>query len=333
VTEGPTSRSGGRAVALISIVTPAYNESANLPILYKRIVQTLQQLECSWEWIVVDDHSWDATFDVIRGIAATDSRVHGLRLARNSGSHLAVSCGLKASQGQCAVILAADLQDPPETIADLMAKWRGGAQIVWAVRARREGVKTHMIMFGRLYYWIMRRIIGMKEMPAAGADFFLIDRSVVDVFRHFRESNISILALFTWMGFRQEQILYVKQARLHGTSGWNLTKMLKLVVDSITSFSYVPIRLMSYTGFVIGTTGLLCAIFAAVRLILGYSIAAWMILLSALLVLSGVQIVFMGVLGEYLWRTLDEARRRPRFIIEDTTPEFERLARDGEFLS
>ena len=286
----------------------------------------LEGLGVPWEWVVVDDHSRDATFDVIRGIAAADPRVRGLRLSRNSGAHLALTCGLSACSGQCAVLVAADLQDPPETVLPLFEKWRAGAQVVWAVRAQREGEKASTLLFARVYYWIMRKVVGLREIPATGADFFLLDRRVIDAFRDFQESNISMLALITWMGFRQDHIEYVKQARLHGSSGWTLGKKLKLVVDSVTSFTYLPIRMMSYLGFCVALLGFLYAAFVAVHALSGQPIQGWSSLMVVVLIIGGFQMLLMGVLGEYIWRTLDETRRRPRFLIEDATPRAETAA-------
>jgi polyisoprenyl-phosphate glycosyltransferase len=321
----------GAGTPRVSVVTPAFNESANLPVLYQHLVQVMNGLG-DWEWIVIDDHSRDATFQVIQGLAAADRRVHGVRLARNSGSHLALACGLKAARGECAVLLAADMQDPPETVPALLEKWQAGAHVVWAVRAKREGVKAHMLWVSHLYYWIMRRVIGLTTMPPTGADFFLLDRRVIDVFREFQETNVSLLALIVWMGFRQEYISYVKQARLHGTTGWTLKKMLKLLADSVTSFSEVPIRLMSYTGLVISGLGLVDAVFEGFRAFTGWPGPSWGPLLAALLIVGGLQILAMGVLGEYVWRALDESRQRPRFLIEDATREIQSIVLDRRFM-
>lgn len=263
----------------------------------------------------MDDHSRDDTFGVVAGIAQQDERVRAIRLARNSGSHTAITCGLRQARGDCAVVLAADLQDPPETLPALLAQWQAGAQVVWAVRARREGESASAVGFARLYYLIMRRLVGMQEMPASGADFFLLDRRVLDAFRQFRESNVSILALLTWMGFRQASITYEKQARLHGRSGWSLGKKFKRVVDSVTSFSYLPIRLMSLAGFVVAIIGFLYAAVVVVNALAGRPAQGWASLMVVVLV-GGVQMLMMGVLGEYLWRALDETRGRPRYLIE-----------------
>lgn len=303
--------------ALLSVVTPAYNEQHNLPVLYQRLNDALAEQQLQWEWIVIDDHSSDGSFERLRSLAAQDPRVVAVRLARNSGSHAAVNCGLRRAKGDCAVVLAADLQDPPETISALIRKWRDGAQIVWAVRAEREGESLGTRGFARLYYWLMRRIVGFKEMPPTGADFFLADRRVLDILAQFNETNVSLLALLTWMGFRQAKILYTKQARLHGKSGWTLEKKLKLVVDSVTSFSYLPLRFMAYLGFAVAGLGFLYSLFVISNAMLGAPVAGWSSLMVVVLVIGGIQMMMMGMLGEYVWRALDESRRRPRFIIED----------------
>jgi dolichol-phosphate mannosyltransferase len=179
-----------------------------------------------------------------------------------------------------------------------------------------------------VYYWIMRNVVGMKDMPATGADFFLLDRKVADAFRQFGEANTSILALITWMGFRQERVQYDKHARLHGRSGWTLAKKLKLVVDSVASFSYMPIRLMSVLGFLVAAVGFVYAIVVVVNALRGSPAEGWSSLMVVVLVLGGFQMAMMGVLGEYLWRALDEARRRPRYIVEATT---QQLSPPGAF--
>ncbi len=305
---------------LLSVVTPAYNEEHNLPVLYERLCETLAEAPFRWEWIVVDDHSDDASFQIVSEIAGADERVSGFRLARNFGSHAALTCGLHNARGDCAVVMAADLQDPPEVITELVEKWHEGTQVVWAVRARREGESLSTVGFSRLYYWIMRRFVGLRRVPATGADFFLVDRRVMEALKQFDETNVSILMLLSWMGFRQDQISYSKRARLHGESGWSLRKKFKLVIDSITSFTYRPIRMMSYLGFLIASMGFVIATMVVIdKLLMADRITpGWASLMVIILVLGGLQMLMLGVLGEYLWRALDESRRRPRFLIESS---------------
>jgi len=298
---------------LISLISPAFNESENLGPLYERLAAAMAAVGVDWEWIVVDDHSRDNTFDVLRALTARDPRVRGVRLARNSGSHVAITCGLHLAKGDAAIMLAADLQDPPETIRAMLERWRAGAEVVWATRRERPGDRTHS-GFAAVYYWIMRRVVGMKEMPERGADFFLIGKPVLDAFRQFRERNVSVLALITWIGFRQETIEYDKQPRTAGRSGWTLARKIKLVVDSIVSFTDLPIRLCWYGGAALLALAVVVGVIGIAQLpTLG---AALLLMLSVVLGLAGLQLIALGLIGEYVWRTLDEARGRPQYLIE-----------------
>jgi dolichol-phosphate mannosyltransferase len=298
---------------MLSILTPAFNEAANLPALYARLVETMGAIGGEWEWIIVDDHSRDDTFAVIEGLALRDARVRGFRLARNSGSHVAITCGLHHVDGAAAVMMAADLQDPPETLTAMLDKWRRGAQVVWAVRRAQPGGKSHA-GFAAFYYWIMRRLVGMKEMPARGADFFLIDRAVIEAFRRFPERNVSVLALITWLGFRQDSVEYDKQPRAAGHSGWTLARKITLVIDSVTSFSDFPIRLCAYAGASLIAIALVILIVSLV--LLPTLLAGLLFVLSVIIGLAGLQLLALGIVGEYVWRALDEARRRPAYLIE-----------------
>jgi dolichol-phosphate mannosyltransferase len=298
---------------MLSILTPAFNEEQNLEALYRRLASVVTQMGLDWEWVIVDDHSRDDSFAVIQRLAAVDARVKGIRLARNSGSHVAITCGLHHVRGDAAVMMASDLQDPPETLPALVAAWRRGAQVVWAARRALPG-EPRYARFAALYYWIMRRVVGMTEMPSRGADFFLVDRVVIDAFCRFRESHPSVLALITSLGFRQEVIEYDKQPRTAGRSGWTRARQIALVVDSVTGFSEAPIRFISYAGAGLGALGLLLALLGVVLLPnLG---AGLLILLAAVVGLGGLQLLAIGVVGEYVWRALGAARRRPLYLIE-----------------
>ncbi len=302
---------------LLSVVTPAFREELNLPILYERLKSVLDAQAVDWEWIIVDDHSTDNTFDVISSLAANDGRVRGIRFSRNFGSHAAIMCGLRHAKGECAVILAGDLQDPPELVPALLEEWHKGAQTVWAVRRTRERERASTIILGWLYHAIIRRI-GGGYRPLMGADFFLLDRRVIDAVIQFRETHVSLLNLISWMGFRQAFISYDKQPRLHGKSGWNLEKKIRLALDSITAFSYVPIRIISYVGIFTAGLGFLYALWVICNALTGSPPSGWSSLMVVLLVVSGLQMLMLGMLGEYLWRTLDEVKQRPRYIIEAT---------------
>jgi glycosyltransferase involved in cell wall biosynthesis len=298
---------------MLSILTPAYNEAANLEALYRRIVTVMQGLGVEWEWVIVDDHSGDETFAVVRGLAQADPRVRGVRLARNVGSHAAITCGLHTVHGEAAIMMAADLQDPPETVGAMVSRWRDGARIVWAVRRELPGQTTHT-GFARLYYWVMRHVVGMKEIPARGADFFLIDRVAIDVFRQYRERNISVLALVASLGFTQAHVDYDKAPRVAGQSGWTLARKAKLVVDSITAFTDLPIRLCAYAGGLLLLVGLV--LLAAGRAVLPGTAPDVVLAVAVVVTLSGLQLLALGVVGSYVWRALDEARRRPQYAIE-----------------
>jgi dolichol-phosphate mannosyltransferase len=300
---------------MISILTPAFNESVNLENLHARLTQTMAQLGEEWEWLIIDDHSRDDTFAVVQRLALMDSHVRGIRLARNRGSHVAITCGLHHVRGEAAVMMASDLQDPPETLGALLQTWRSGAQVVWATRREQPGDQTHA-GFASIYYWIMRNIVGMQEIPARGADFFLIDRVVIDAFRRCDEQHVSVFALITWLGFRQEYIEYDKQPRAAGRSGWTIARKIKLVVDSITAFSDAPITACWLIGAALMVIGFLSIV---VGLTVFESLqAAVVVLLGAIAGGTGLVLCALAMLGEYVWRALDQSRRRPLYLIEAT---------------
>ncbi len=299
---------------MLSLVTPAFNEAANLQALYDRVTSTMATVGEDWEWIVVDDHSVDGTFACIRDLAAKDPRVRGLRLARNSGSHMAITAGLHHARGGAAVVMAADLQDPPEVVGSMLARWREGAQVVWATRRARPGKRTHA-GFAAIYYWVMRRVVGLSAIPARGADFFLLDRRVLDAFGRHAERQVSIFALISSMGFRQAFVGYDKQPRAAGRSGWTLAKKAALVADSVTAFSAFPLRAVAVVGAALMVGGLAIGLWAWT----GAHGGAVLALASALAVFTGLQLAALGLVGEYVWRGLELSRRRPVYLVEAAT--------------
>jgi dolichol-phosphate mannosyltransferase len=305
-------------MACLSIVIPVFNEAKTLPLLREHLMAVADRLDVEVDIVLVDDHSRDETPQMIRQWQSKDPRVTYVRLSRNCGSHAAVAAGLKHCIGDCAVLLAADLQDPPEIIPNLLIPWRGGYHVVWANRAEREGESWRTKVLAGLYYRLMRRI-ALPEMSAAGSDVVLLDRKVIDAWTQIPEKNTSLMAMILWMGFQQTSIEYVKQARHAGDSKWTLSKRIKLAVDSVVSFSYVPIRFMSCAGLVMAACGFFYAVVVLLGRLFGWVVAGtgYAALMTVLLVGQGMILSMLGVLGEYLWRTYDEARGRPRYIIEE----------------
>lgn len=310
-------------MALISAVIPVYNEQENLPQLADRVFAVADRLreDCDdLELVLVDDSSSDRTQQIAKELVGIGRHVRYIRLSRNCGSHAALAAGLQFCVGDAAILMAADLQDPPELITTFIEHWRKGFEVVWAVREGRDGEKLRTRTLARIYYRIMRWT-ALPDLPATGADFVLIDRKVINAFLQIPERNTSIMAVIHWMGFRQTSFDYVKQARRAGRSKWTLAKKVKLLIDSIVSFSYLPIRLMAVVGALMACCGFLYATIVIVARFQGWisaeKDAGFAALMTVLLVSQGTILFMLSVLGEYLWRTFDEARGRPRYMVQE----------------
>ncbi len=304
---------------MISILTPAYNEELNLSSLYDRMCKALEKIEQEWEWIIIDDHSRDNTFDVVKKMAAEDDHVRGLRLSKNFGSHNAYLCGLLHAKGNAVIGMSGDGQDPPELIPELLNEWLKGYQVVWASRNSSNNESFFARIFSGVYYAIMRKFVGISNIPKKGADLFLVDSIVCDELKKCQEKNISIFAMINWMGFRQKLVYYDRQDRLHGSTGWTFGKKFKLLIDSVVGFSYLPIRIMGAVGALVSILGLMYIPYLIMNAILGQPIPGWSELIIVVLILGGIQMLMLAVLGEYLWRTLEESRNRPSYLIEEVT--------------
>jgi dolichol-phosphate mannosyltransferase len=302
----------------LSVITVFLDEARNLPQLKERLLAVLERSDLETEYLLVDDHSSDASGEIARTWVAEQPRTTYIRLSRNCGSHAAIAAGLRFATGDCAVVMAADLQDPPEVIPSLLERWRAGYDVVWACRSGRVGETLATRLTSKVYYWLMRSL-ALPEMPAQGADFLLMGRKVIDACNALSEKHTSIFAMILWMGFRQSSVAYVKQARYDGRSKWTPAKKLKLAIDSLLGFSYLPIRAMSVLGILMTLGGFLYATVVVVGRLSGWVAAGtgFAALMTVLLVGQGVILVTLGILGEYLWRTLDEARGRPRYIVEE----------------
>ena len=304
----------------LSIVIPVYNEEAVLPVLIGRLrgfVERLAPLDV--EIILIDDHSSDRSHDLLKEICRSDERFRYARLAKNSGSHVAILAGLTQARGGCAVFLAADLQDPPELISQMLDLWRSGHHVVWAVREEREGVSKIDLFLSNLFYRLLN-FLGEVNLPPRGSDFALLDRKAVRALLQSAGSNPSIAGEIARLGFSSSQISYTKEKRAAGSSKWTLKKKLAAFADAFVSFSYAPLRVMSYLGMLCSLLGFSYALLVAVlRLMTRTPVQGWSSLIVVVLVLGGVQMMMLGILGEYLWRTLEAARQRPVYFLEDSS--------------
>ena len=302
---------------VFSIIAPIYNELENLPLLYARVREELDKTEQEWELIMVDDGSKDGSTEIIRKLAVSDERVRPVIFARNFGHQIAVSAGLDYSRGDAVIIIDSDLQDPPEVIGELIAKWREGFEVVYAVRTEREGETKFKTWTASLFYRMIDRITDVK-IPLDTGDFRLMDRKVVNIMVAMREHNRFLRGMSAWTGFRQIGVEYKRKARHAGVTKYPLKKMLRLAMNAVTGFSMWPLQLATRLGIAIGALGLL-AIPVVIVLHLAadvqfYGLATLAILMT---LLSALILVFLGVIGEYLGRIYDEAKNRPLYIVAE----------------
>ena len=300
-----------------SIIAPVYNENETLPALYARVKEIMDTTGEPWELIIVDDGSTDGSTESIRDLGNRDNRVRPVIFARNFGHQLAVTAGLDYSRGQAVVIIDADLQDPPEVILDLIAKWREGYEVVYAVRAEREGESWFKLFTASVFYRIIYRITDV-DIPMDTGDFRLLDRKVVNVIKQMRERHRFLRGMSVWVGFRQTGVKYRRAARYAGETKYPFKRMFKFALDAITSFSYFPLQVATYLGFVsAGLSILAIPIVIAMRLAGSQAFFGQATTLIAVLFLGGVQLISLGILGEYIGRLYDEAKGRPLYIVTE----------------
>jgi polyisoprenyl-phosphate glycosyltransferase len=299
---------------LISVVVPAMNEEDNIQPFYEAVKAVTDSLPgFRWEFILVDDGSTDATVDRILALREKDRRVRLVQLSRNFGAYAAVRAGFDYARGDACITISADLQDPPDLFRDFASQWQEGHHIVWGVRERRDDPWTKRVA-ASLFYDLIRRL-ALADLPEHGMDCGLFDRKVVDVFRQIRDKNSITFMTIYWMGFRQARIPYHRQSRRFGKSKWPVGKRVKSALDVITAFSYLPVRIISYLGLtisVIAFVGTVIVLFN--KLVLGIGELGWPSLMITMLLLGGVQMMMLGIIGEYLWRINSEVRGRPQYI-------------------
>lgn len=298
-----------------TIIAPVYNEAESLPILYKRVKEVMDTTGEPWELVLIDDGSKDGSTDIIRSLAKQDECVRPVIFARNFGHQIAVTAGLDFSRGQAVIIIDADLQDPPEVILDLIAKWREGFEVVYAVRAEREGETWFKTVTASLFYRLIYRITDVK-IPLDTGDFRLMDRKVVNVMNSMRERHRFLRGMSAWVGFKQVGVDYKRAARFAGSTKYPFSKMFRLALNAITGFSYFPLQVATYLGFIAAGISIIgIPIVAIGRLTGGAAFSGQATTLIAVLFLGGVQLICVGILGEYIGRIYDEVKGRPLYIV------------------
>lgn len=301
----------------ISIIAPVYNEIDCLDELYRRLCDVMDPSGYSWELVLVDDGSQDGSTEKIRELSKHHDRIRAVIFARNFGHQIAVTAGLDYSRGKAVVIIDADLQDPPEVILDLASKWKEGYQVVYAVREEREGETWFKKTTASLFYRIIYRITDVN-IPLDTGDFRLLDRQVVDVMNRMHERHRFLRGMSSWIGFKQVGVNYKRAARFAGTTKYPFKKMLKLALNAVTSFSYFPLQLATYLGFIsAGISILAIPVVVIFRVIGNQAFFGQATTLISVLFLGGVQLISLGILGEYVGRIYDEVKGRPLYVVSE----------------
>jgi polyisoprenyl-phosphate glycosyltransferase len=298
-----------------SFVIPVYNEEGSLPELYGRLMQLLARLDGDSEVIFVDDGSTDSSWEVVSSLHLADLRFKGIRLSRNFGKEAAMTAGMDLVEGQAVIVMDADLQDPPEVVLEMAQRWRDGYEIVYGYREDRDCDSWFKRTTARLFYKGLNCLSDTK-MPDDVGDFRLIDRRALEAFRSMREGNRYVRGMYSWVGFRQVGVPFRRASRHAGTTKFPVKRLIQLATDSVVGFSRVPLKLALKVGGLLALGSLLAGVAAASAAVLGgASVAGWVVVLLAVCFLGGLQIVFLGILGQYLGRTYEESLGRPLYVV------------------
>ncbi len=315
----PVQRSD-QARPTFSVVAPVFNEEQILPEFYRRVVAALEPLGEPFEIVLVNDGCRDRSPEIMYQLHEQDQRVKIVNFSRNFGHQLAITAGTDYAQGQAVVVIDSDLQDPPEVIPDLIARWREGYQVVYAVRTERAGETWFKKTTATFFYRLIARITSV-EIPIDTGDFRLMDQRVIEALKNVREYNRFMRGLSVWVGFKQTGVPYKRNARSAGATKYPLSKMLRFAFDGITSFSYMPLQLATYFGFIVALLSLLFLVIVFMLRLINAANPAFYGQASTLvtvLFLGSIQLIFLGIIGEYLGRIYDEVKRRPLYIVADT---------------
>lgn len=301
----------------VSLVIPIYYNEDNLRPLYTDLKEKfIEKIDYDYELVMINDGSKDKSYEVMQELATQDSNIKIISLSRNFGSHAAILCGLSHCTGDCAIVKAADLQEPTELVLEMVESWRKGNNVVLAVRDGREESKRQAF-FANFYYWLVQKT-SLPEMPDQGFDVYLVDRKVITVLENLDEKNSALTGQILWSGFKTERVYYTRLAREIGTSKWTLKKKIRLVADTLFSFSTLPIKAVTLIGTFSFIGALIWAVLVFIFKLIGLiEVSGWTTLFIFNLFSFGVIMLTLGILGEYLWRTFDASRNRPPYIIED----------------
>ncbi len=298
----------------VSVIVPCYNEQESILECHSRLTQVLEGLATWYEIVYVDDGSKDSTPAILQHLYEADSNITVVELSRNFGHQTAVTAGLEIAKGQVVVVIDADLQDPPEVIPAMIAKWREGFEVVYGVRESRAGESGFKLWTAKLFYRVINRLSDV-EIPLDTGDFRLLDRKAVDAMNRLPERHRLLRGMCSWIGFRQYGLEYARAPRFAGTTKYPLRKMLHLAVDGISSFSTVPLRLLAYIGVVSAIFSFLGIFYALVlRLFTHIWVPGWTLLFIGMLLIGGLQMISLGIVGEYVGRIYTEAKRRPLYL-------------------
>ena len=315
---------------LLSLVVPVYNESQSIDVFYRRATKTVRELDsCCYEIVFVDDGSRDDSYSKLLDLADSDPNVKIIKLSRNFGHQIAITAGIDAAEGDAVVVIDADLQDPPEEIGKLVGKWQEGYDVVYGIRERRAGESKVKLLTAKYFSRILNSITDI-DIPADVGDFRLMSRRVVLQLKRIQERDRYIRGIVSWLGFRQTGVYYRRDKRYAGSTKFSYSKMIRFALDGITSFSTLPLKLATWLGYLASLLGFLyaCSVFA--QKALGYTVQGWATIMIAMLFLGGVQLIFLGVLGEYIARIFRETKQRPIYIVEELYDQTRRLQRFAE---
>ena len=301
-----------------SLVIPIFNEEECLPELLARLDGLMEQLDAPAEVVLVDDGSKDKSYELILDACRRDARFHAIQLSRNFGHQMAITAGLDFAAGDAVVVMDADLQDPPEVVLEMAARWREGCEVVHAVRSERTGESAFKRTTASWFYRVLSKL-GDVEVPGNAGDFRLVDRKALDAFRQMRETNRYVRGMWGWVGFRQCTVEYERPPRFAGTTKYPLRKMIKFAFDGIISFSSEPLRLALRVGFVLSLLSIMAGVAAIILKLSGaLEVPGWTSMIFAVTFLGGVQLLTIGVMGEYVSRIHDEVRGRPLYLVRET---------------